>query len=77
MPYHSSNNSPKNSDKIPSKIKQNIINAYNLTPAKKNKLMNHANHHSLKHIKMMADFMTKKKMSFIDSHKNTMKKIGK
>ena len=75
MSYRS--NSPKNSDKMPSKTKQNIINSYNLTPAKKDKLMKHSNHHSLKHIKMMADCMTKKKMSFIDSHKNTMKKIGK
>lgn len=72
MPYH-----PKNSDKMPSKQKQNLINSYKLTPAKKQKLMFHSNHHSIKHMKMMLVCMTEKKMSFVESHKQTMKKIGK
>ena len=74
MPYHTTK--PKNSEKLPSKVKQNIINKANLHHTTTKKMMFHANHHTKNHIKMMI-MLIKKKMNFNDAHMETMKKIGK
>ena len=75
MPYHTKDMKPKNSDKLPSKVKQNIINKANLHHTTTKKMMKHANHHTKKHIDMMITLI-KKKINFNDAHIETMKKIG-
>ena len=47
-----------------------------LTQRQKDALKRHAEHHSKKHIAMMTKLMKEGK-SFSESHKMTMKKIGK
>ena len=74
MPYHYS---PKNENKMPSKMKQNIVNKSGLHHMSKKKMMKHANHHSAKHLRMMIDLIKNKKMSFKDSHIEASKKVGK
>tara|TARA_R110001632_G_scaffold232377_1_gene373021 strand:+ start:942 stop:1172 length:231 start_codon:yes stop_codon:yes gene_type:complete len=71
MPYH--DKKPKNMDKLPSKVKQNIINKTNLTPAKKMKLMKHSNHTTILHLNQMI-ISLKKKKSFLQSHNDALKK---
>tara|TARA_Y100000114_G_C11751216_1_gene324424 strand:+ start:1030 stop:1224 length:195 start_codon:yes stop_codon:yes gene_type:complete len=54
--------------------KKNRLSNYQL-----NKLKKHSTHHSLNHMKKMINLMTrdKNKLSFVKSHNETMKKIGK
>ena len=66
----------KNSDKMPSKAKQNLINKSTLTPAKKLKMMYHANHHKSNHISLMIKKITNDKMTFKQSHKFAIDKLG-
>ena len=70
MPY---DKKPKNMDKLPSKIKQNIINKANLTPAKTKKLLNHSNHTTILHLNQMI-ISLKKKKSFLQAHNDALKK---
>jgi len=74
MPYHYS---PKNMDKLPSKMKINIINKSSLHASQKRAMMRHANHHTAKHLNMMIKLMINKKMTFRQSHMQASKKIGK
>ena len=48
----------------------------NLTEAQKNKLKQHKEHHTQKHMTMMRKLMREGK-SFTKAHNETMKKIGK
>lgn len=74
MPYHYS---PKNANKMPSKMKQNLVNKSGLHASQKRAMMKHANHHTVKHLNMMINLMVKKKMTFRQSHMEAQKKIGK
>ncbi len=76
MPYHTGMK-PKNMDKMPSKMKQNMINKTKLHHKTKEKLMKHSNHHTMKHMKMMIDMMDNKKMTFLEAHNKAMKRGGK
>ena len=53
-----------------------FIDSTTLSKAKKDKLMKHSHHHSMKHIKEMVKDMKKGK-TFSQSHKNAMKNVGK
>ena len=72
MPYHT-DKKPKNSNKLPSMRKQNIINKAGLTPATTKKLLKHANHHTLLHLNYMI-LSLKKKKTFLQSHKYAINK---
>ena len=70
MPY---DKKPKNIDKLPSKIKQNIINKTNLSKSNKSKLMKHSNHATILHLNQMI-ISLKKKKSFLQAHNDALKK---
>jgi hypothetical protein len=53
-----------------------FIDKTSLSKAKKDRLMKHSDHHSMKHIKAMVKDMKKGK-TFSQSHKNAMKNVGK
>ena len=71
MPYH--DKKPKNTDKLPSMRKQNIINKTNLSKLNKSKLLKHANHHTLLHLNYMI-LSLKKKKTFFQAHNDAVNK---
>jgi len=73
MPYHYS---PKNMNRMPSKMKQNLVNKSTLHASQKRAMMKHMNHHTIKHGEMMIKLM-KQGHTFKESHKKTTMKIGK
>ena len=68
---------PKNSDQLPSKQKQNLINKAELHRKSTKAMMKHANHHSIKHISYMMMLIKDKKLGFKKAHVKTMLDVGK
>lgn len=53
-----------------------FIDGTKLSKAKKDKLMKHSDHHTMKHMKAMIKDMEKGK-TFSQAHKSAMKNVGK
>lgn len=71
MPKHYGGNKKK---KMGTKCK--FIDGTSLSKAKKDKLMKHSDHHTMKHMKAMISDMGKGK-TFNQAHKSAMDKVGK